>query len=165
MLNRTWIALVLRLILATGGIYATAALPAQYGPLDSYSAYYEMMLGNFSILFSILAIGLMIHADPKWQFTAGMLVILACFDKFEQPVMHYTAAALFFIGATVAMWNDDRVEYFGKLSLMFYPTIFLDMLIFEAIQIWFICTYHLIYVIKIMKIKWQRDKIRFRFGD
>ena len=61
--------------------------------------------------------------------------------------------------STYAMWNDKRVDGFGKLSLMFYLLFFVDLLVFEMVQVLLICTFHLIYVIRMFNVKVEKKII------
>ena len=58
------------------------------------------------------------------------------------------------------MWNDKRVSGFGKLSLSLYPIIFFSLMIFELVQVLIICTFHLIYIIRLLNTKVEKKLIQ-----
>ena len=88
------------------------------------------------------------------------MVILALFNMHEFPFIHYSAAVGFFISSTYAMWNDKRVSGFGRASVSFYFLLLFDLIWFEMIQISLVCIFHLIYTVKMMKLKQEKKKIK-----
>jgi len=148
-----------RLILVILGIVSIIALPIVYGWMGSYSKYYSEIPVFFTIVFSTLSIGLYIHSNNEWKVPAISLILLSVFDMYRFPLVHYSSAIVFFIMSTYAMWNDKRVDGFGKLSLMFYLLFFVDLLVFEMVQVLLICTFHLIYVIRMFNAKVEKKII------
>mgnify|MGYP001191167695 FL=1 len=145
-----------RLILVIMGIVSVIALPLVFGCEGSYSQYYKNIPVLFTIIFSTLSVGLFIHSNGEWRLPAIFLIILSVCDMYRFPVIHYGAAILFFTLSTYAMWNDKRVSGFGKISLVLYFLFFIDLLIFELVQVLIICIFHLIYVIKMFNIKLEK---------
>jgi len=145
--------LLIRLVLSASGIFSMFMLPIIFGSMDSYSSYYICSPILFTSLFSILAVGLYIHSNIQWRYPAILLIILSIFNMHDAPLLHYGAAILFFISSTYSMWNDKRVGGFGKISAILYGLFFIDLLIFELIQVIIICSFHLIYIFKMIKIK------------
>lgn len=142
-----------RLVLSVSGVCSMFLFPMLFGRLDSYSSYYSYSPILFTSLFSILAIGLYIHSNIQWRYPAALLILLSIFNMYDYPIIHYTSAILFFISSTYSMWNDKRVGGFGKVSLLLYPMFFIDLLVFEMFQVAVMCTFHLLYIIKIIKLK------------
>ena len=149
-----------RLILVILGILSIIVLPIIYGWEGSYSQYYQYIPLGFTTIFSILSIGLYIHSNNEWKISAMALICLSIFDMYRFPLLHYSCAIFFFIFATFAMWNDKRVSGFGKLSLSLYPLIFFSLMIFELIQVLIICSFHLIYVIRLLNTKIEKKIIQ-----
>lgn len=145
--------LFIRLVLSVLGLFSIVLFPILFGVLDSYSSYYKFSPILFTSLFSTLAIGLFIHSNVEWKYPAIMLILLSVFNMYDHPLIHYSAAILFFISSTYSMWNDKRVSGFGKVSILLYPVFFMDLLIFEMFQIFLICMFHLMYILRIIKIK------------
>ena len=145
--------LITRLILSAGGIFAMFIFPSLFGRLDSYSSYYQHSPILFTLVFSILAVGLYIHSNIEWRYPAVLLIILSTFNMHDFPGLHYSSAILFFLSSTYSMWNDKRVSGFGKLSALLYTLFFIDLLVFEAAQVILICIFHLIYIFKVITIK------------
>ena len=79
--------------------------------------------------------------------------MLALFNMHDFPFIHHSSAVIFFLSATYAMWNDKRVGGFGRVSLCIYPLFLIDLLWFEMIQVLLICSFHLVYTIKLFMIK------------
>ena len=145
-----------RLILVILGIVSILLLPIVFGWEESYSQYYKYMPIGFTTIFSTLSIGLFIHSNGEWRLPAIFLILLSVFDMYKFPIIHYGSAIFFFCLSTYAMWNDKRVGGFGKLSLLLYFIFFFDLLIFELVQVIIICTFHLIYVIKMFNVKIEK---------
>ena len=148
-----------RLILVILGIVSIILLPIVFGWEESYSQYYKYMPVGFTAIFSTLSIGLYIHSNNEWKISAMALICLSIFDMYRFPVIHYSSAVFFFIFATYAMWNDKRVGGFGKLSLALYPLFFINLLIFEMVEVLLICFFHLIYIVKIFNTKVEKTII------
>lgn len=142
-----------RLVLSVSGVCSMFLFPMLFGRLDSYSSYYSCSPILFTSLFSTLAIGLYIHSNIQWRYPAILLILLSIFNMHDYPIIHYASAILFFISSTYSMWNDKRVSGFGKASLCLYPIFFIDLLVFEMFQVVVMCAFHLLYIIKIIKIK------------
>lgn len=142
-----------RLVLSVLGLFSIVLFPILFGVLDSYSSYYKFSPILFTSLFSTLAIGLFIHSNVEWKYPAIMLILLSIFNMYDHPLIHYSSAILFFISSTYSMWNDKRVNGFGKVSILLYPVFFMDLLIFEMFQIFLICMFHLMYIIRIIRLK------------
>ena len=138
-----------RLTLVILGILSIILLPIIYGWEESYSQYYQYSPLGFTIIFSILSVGLYVHTNNEWKISAMALICLAVFDMYRFPILHYSCAIFFFIFATFSMWNDKRVNGFGKLSLTLYPIIFFNLMVFEIIQVFLICSFHLLYVVRV----------------
>lgn len=152
-----------RLILSFIGVIFAAAMPLLWGYKESYSRYYANNEVIFVGMLALLAGGLFLHKNKEWALPSQSLLTLAIFNMFDFPILHYSAAIIFFISATYAMWNDKRVSYFGRISLMFYPIFVFDLLWFELIQILVICVFHIINIIKMFRLKIDRkilDSIR-----
>jgi hypothetical protein len=149
-----------RLILVIMGIVSVIALPLVFGCKGSYSKYYEDIPVIFTTIFSILSVGLFIHSNGEWRLPAIFLILLSVFDMYRFPIVHYGAAIFFFCLSTYAMWNDKRVGGFGKFSLFLYPLFFIDLLIFELLQVLLICIFHLIYVGKMFNVKVEKNIIK-----
>ncbi len=141
------------------GIVSIILLPIVFGWEESYSQYYKYMPIGFTAIFSTLSIGLYIHTNNEWKISALALICLSIFDMYRFPVIHYSSAVFFFIFATYAMWNDKRVSGFGKFSLAIYPIFFINLLIFEMLEVLIICTFHLIYVLKMFNVKEEKKII------
>jgi len=138
-----------RLTLVILGILSIILLPIIYGWEESYSQYYQYNPLGFTMIFSILSVGLYVHSNNEWKISAMALICLSIFDMYEFSILHYSCAVFFFIFATFAMWNDKRVNGFGKLSLTLYPIIFFNLMVFEIIQVLLICSFHLLYVVRV----------------
>ena len=145
-----------RLILIILGILSIFALPLVFGCRGSYSKYYNDIPHLFTLIFSTLSVGLYIHSNNEWRLPAIFLILLSVFDMYRFPIIHYGSAIFFFCLSTYAMWNDKRVGGFGKLSLFLYPIFFFDPLLFEMVQVLIICTFHLIYVVKMFNVKIEK---------
>ena len=149
-----------RLTLVILGILSIILLPIIYGWEGSYSQYYQYIPIGFTMIFSTLSVGLYVHSNNEWKISAMALICLSIFDMYRFPFLHYSCAIFFFIFATFAMWNDKGVSGFGKLSLSLYPLIFFSLMIFELVQVLIICTFHLIYVIRLLNTKIEKKLIQ-----
>ena len=149
-----------RLILVILGILSIILLPIIYGWEGSYSQYYQYIPLGFTTIFSTLSVGLYIHSNNEWKISAMALICLAIFDMYQFPIIHYGCAIFFFIFSTFAMWNDKRVGGFGKISLALYPTIFFNLMVFEIIEVLLICSFHLIYIIRLLNTKMEKKLIQ-----
>lgn len=149
----SYLTLVMRFILTFIGLVSMIVYPFYFGWEGSYSTYYSYSPLLFTILFSTLAIGLLIHSNKEWRIPAISLIILSVFNMYDYPVLHYGSAIVFFIMSTYAMWNDKRVSGFGKISLIGYPIIFTSLMDFEVFQIALLLLFHFIYIIKLFILK------------
>ncbi len=149
-----------RLILVILGILSIILLPIIYGWEGSYSQYYQYIPLGFTTIFSTLSVGLYVHSNNEWKISAMSLICLSIFDMYNFPLLHYSCAIFFFIFSTFAMWNDKRVSGFGKLSLALYPTIFFSLMIFELLEVLIICSFHLIYIVRLLNTKIEKKIIQ-----
>ncbi len=149
-----------RFILSSLGILFMIGLPVVFGYKESYSRYYIECSLLYIAVFNILAIGLFIHKNREWTYPSFFLVTLALFNMHEFPFIHYSAAVGFFITSTYAMWNDKRVSGFGRSSLFAYPLLLFDLIWFVGIQVSLVCSFHLVYILKMMKHKKDKKKIK-----
>ena len=140
-------------MLSLGGLISMFGLPLYYGWEESYSRYYTHSPIVFTLIFNTLAIGLLIHRNNEWKYPSFFLIILALFNMHDFPLLHYSSAILFFLTTTYAMWNDKRVPWFGRLSLMGYFLFFIGLMYFEVYQVLLMCLFHLIYTYKLFKVK------------
>ncbi len=149
----SYLTLFVRLILTLTGLITVIAYPVYFGWEESYSRYYSYSPLMFTILFSTLAIGLLIHSNKEWRFPAIFLIVLSVFNMYDYPILHYGSAIFFFITSTYAMWNDKRVNGFGKISLIGYILICMGLMAFEVFQILILLLFHLIYILKLFILK------------
>ena len=149
----------IRLILSLIGLFFALGMPIFCGYEESYSRYYEAYPYIFGITLLILSGGLFLHRNTEWKIPAQSLMIVALFNMYDFPVIHYSAAIVFFVGATYAMWNDKRVSYFGRISLFFYLLFVLDLIWFELVQIILICLFHIIYIFRMYRVHFDRNII------
>jgi len=117
----SYINLCTRFVLTLLGLSAMVGLPLYFGWEESYSRYYTHSPFLFTIIFNILAVGLLIHRNHEWKYPSIFLIVLALFNMHDFPFIHYSSAVIFFFSATYAMWNDKRVGNFGRISLCAYP--------------------------------------------
>lgn len=155
----TYTNLIIRLILSTLGIIFIIGLPLIFGYKESYSRYYDDSPLIFTTVFSILAIGLFFHRNKEWTYSSIFLIILALFNMYDFPIVHYISAAAFFFTSTYAMWNDKRVKWFGRVSAISYIFFILNLFWFEMIQVLLICIFHLIYIIRMFNLKVQKIRL------
>ena len=149
----SYLNLFTRFMLSLGGLISMFGLPLYYGWEESYSRYYAHSPIVFTLIFNTLAIGLLIHRNNEWKYPSFFLIILALFNMHDFPLLHYSSAILFFLTTTYAMWNDKRVPWFGRLSLMGYFLFFMGLMYFEVYQVLLMCLFHLIYTYKLFKVK------------
>lgn len=152
-MKRLW----LRFALCAYALLYTICLPLLLGIENSYSDYHNLIPIVFPIITIGVSLGLWLHRNHKWKLPAFLLVIIACFNNNDWGFIHNTAAILFFILSTYNMIGDKRFRFFGILSLIAYPLLFLkseeSLFIFEAVQIPILSTYHLARVIYLLKLK------------
>ena len=156
----SYLTLCTRFILSLLGLITVFIYPLSFGWEGSYSRYYSFSPLLFTILFSSLAIGLLVHSNKEWRLPAIFLIILSVFNMYDYPILHYGSAIFFFTTSTYAMWNDKRVSGFGKLSLSLYPLIFFSLMIFELIEVLIICSFHLIYIVRLLNTKIEKKIIQ-----
>jgi len=142
-----------RFVLTLLGLGAMFGLPAYFGWEESYSRYYTHSPLLFTLIFNILALGLMIHRNQEWKYPSLFLIVLALFNMHDFPFIHYSSAVLFFFTTTYAMWNDKRVAWFGRISLIGYILFFIDLMWFEMFQVFLMCIFHLLYTFKLFFLK------------
>ena len=152
----SYLTLCTRFVLSLVGLITVIAYPLCFGWEGSYSRYYSYSPLLFTILFSTLAIGLLIHSNREWSLPAFSLIILSIFNMFDHPILHYGSAIIFFITSTYAMWNDKRVNNFGKISLLGYPLILFGLMTFEIFQIVILSLFHLLYILKLFILKLKK---------
>jgi hypothetical protein len=148
-----------RFLLILLGMVCMIGLPLMFGLKESYSRYYTDSPLLFTTVFNILAMGLLIHRNKEWTYPSIFLILLALFNMHDFSFIHYSSAVVFFFSSTYAMWNDKRVGGFGRISLCTYPLFFVDLLWFEMVQVLLICIFHLVYTIKLLKIKIEKEII------
>jgi hypothetical protein len=132
------------------------ALPIMFGYKESYSRYYTDCPLLFTSVFNVLAMGLLIHRNKEWTYPSIFLITLALFNMHDFAFIHYTSAIAFFFSSTYAMWNDKRVPWFGRASLIFYSLWFFDLMIFEMVEVILICIFHLVYTFKMFDLKTEK---------
>jgi len=152
-MKRLW----LRFALCAYALLYTICLPLLLGIENSYSDYHNLIPIVFPIITIGVSLGLWLHRNHKWKLPAFLLVIIACFNNSDWGFIHNTAAILFFILSTYNMIGDKRFRFFGIISLIAYPLLFLkseeSLFIFEAVQIPILSTYHLFRVIYLLNLK------------
>ena len=141
-------ALLLRLLLSLCGIGFAVGFPIAYGLKESYSQYFEVDPVIFCCTLVLLSVGLFMHKNPRWLVPACSLMLVAAFDMFSMPIIHYTAAFIFFIFSSVAMYDDKRIGGFGRTSFALYPLLIFDLIYFEFVQVILLCLFHIFYIIK-----------------
>ena len=141
-------ALLIRLLLSLGGVAFAIGFPLVYGYKQSYSRYFEDDSLVFCSVLFLLAVGLFMHKNKKWTIPSGSLMLVASFDMFSMPIVHYSAAFVFFLFSSLAMLGDKRINGFGKVSFLLYPLLFWDLIFFELFQVLIICLFHIVYIIK-----------------
>ena len=142
------VALLLRLLLSLTGLGFAIGFPLIYGYKESYSRYFEDNALFFCATLFLLSLGLFMHRNKKWGIPAGSLMLVAAFDMYSMPFIHYLAAGIFFVFSSLAMLGDKRIGGFGKASFLLYPLLFWDLIFFEFCQVGIICLFHIIYIIK-----------------
>ena len=150
-------ALLLRMILSLCGIGFALGFPFKYGYRESYSQYFETDPITFCLVLFMLSAGLFLHKNNKWIIPAVSLVLVAAFDMFSMPLIHYTAALIFFVFSSIAMYEDKRIGGFGKLSFICYPLLVCDLIWFESVQIILICLFHIFYIIKTFSLMMRKN--------
>lgn len=152
----SYLTLCTRFILSLLGLITVFIYPLSFGWEGSYSRYYSFSPLLFTILFSSLAIGLLVHSNKEWRLPAIFLIILSVFNMYDYPILHYGSAIFFFTTSTYAMWNDKRVSNFGKISLLGYPLIMFGLMTFEIFQIVILSLFHLLYILKLFILKLKK---------
>jgi hypothetical protein len=152
----SYLTLCTRFILSLVGLVTVIIYPLCFGWEGSYSRYYSFSPSLFTILFTTLAIGLLVHSNKEWRLPAIFLIILSIFNMYDYPILHYSSAIFFFITSTYSMWNDKRVSNFGKISLLGYPLIMFGLMTFEIFQIVILSLFHLLYILKLFILKLKK---------
>jgi len=75
----SYINLCTRFVLTLLGLSAMVGLPLYFGWEESYSRYYTHSPFLFTIIFNILAVGLLIHRNHEWKYPSIFLILLAIF--------------------------------------------------------------------------------------
>ena len=138
-------------------IYAMAyaiGLPIIFGIQDSYSSYHGNSPDWFTIATIIVTTGLWLHRSREWEIPAGALIAVSLFNMFDWPIIHFTAAIIFFVSATAIMMRDKRYGLYGIISLMFYPILMTQggLFWFEATQIILVAAYHMRRVLHLIEL-------------
>jgi hypothetical protein len=132
-------------------------LPLFLGIEDSYSDYHVVEPVLFPLATIGVSFGLWMHKEIQWKISAVLLIIIALFNVADWPVIHNTAAILFFINSTYIMVKDKRFKIFGILSLLIYPLLLINsnyyLFLFEVFQIPILASYHFYRVLYLMKLK------------
>ena len=131
--------------------------PLMHGVELSYSSYYAIAPTGFALTTLLVSLGLWLHRSKEWEMPAMALMVVAAFNCFTWPMIHNTAAMVFFISSTWIMMQDKRYGYWGRMSLMWYALLLITkdggLFWFEVIQIQLIATYHMRRVVHLIKLK------------
>ena len=114
--SRLW----LRLILCCYAIVYGIGWPLIHGMELSYSSYYAIAPTGFALTTFLVSLGLWLHRSKEWEMPALALMVVAAFNCYTWPMIHNTAAMVFFIASTWIMMRDRRYGYWGRMSLMWY---------------------------------------------
>ena len=152
-MNKLW----LRFALCVYALLYAVLLPLFLGIEDSYSDYHVVEPVLFPLATIGVSFGLWMHKEIQWKISAVLLIIIALFNVADWPVIHNTAAILFFINSTYIMVKDKRFKIFGILSLLIYPLLLINsnyyLFLFEVFQIPILALYHFYRVLYLMKLK------------
>ena len=152
-MNKLW----LRFALCVYALLYAVLLPLFLGIEDSYSDYHVVEPVLFPLATIGVSFGLWMHKEIQWKISAVLLIIIALFNVADWPVIHNTAAILFFINSTYIMVKDKRFKIFGILSIFAYPILLVNysfyLFLFELIQIPILASYHIYRVIYLIKLK------------
>ena len=152
-MNKLW----LRLALCVYALMYTVMLPLILGIENSYSDYHEIKPFVFPIITIAVSSGLWLHKKIEWKVAASFLIIVACFNHVNWPIIHNSAAIIFFIISTFIMIMDKRFSIFGILSAISYALLFINidqnLFLFEVVQIPLISMYHASRVIYLIRLK------------
>lgn len=148
--SKLWI----RLGLCCYAIIYGIALPVLFGQQLSYSSYHANAPEWFPIATFLVSLGLWLHRSREWELPGLALMVVAAFNCFTWPMIHNTAAMVFFISSTWIMIRDKRYGMWGRMSLMWYAVLLMTedagLFWFEVIQIQLIATYHMRRVIHLI---------------
>ena len=126
--------------------------------LTSLSEYFYTPLGPFFICVLSL-VSYLLFTLPKWIPSAILLFIVLMFPNRDYPLIHNSAAILFFISAALAILFDKKHVWMGWMMILFSPIVLFDLFVVEFIMIMIISSYHLTILSNIKKILKRRDKI------
>ncbi len=151
------VALLVRMILSFSGLIFSILFPIIYGYKQSYSQYYLDSPIFLTATLVALAIGLFMHKNTKWLIPSFTLLLVASFNMYEFPIIHYTAAFFFFLGSSYAMLNDKRISGFGRVSFALYTLFICDLIVFEFFQIVMLSCFHIVYAIKTYNLMKEKN--------
>jgi len=144
-----------RLTISSYGLLFTFLMPFLYGIEDSYSMYHLHNPLLLKVSLAILGIGLWLHKNDRWTVPAIALVCVGIFDV-SYPMTHNISAFLFFLSSSYIIFTDERISRLGYYSLLIYPLLLIPqqgLFWFEFFQTIIISIYHILYAIKILKLK------------
>lgn len=152
-MSKLWV----RLILCVYAMLYGIALPMIFGIQLSYSSYYSNTPTGFALATFLVSLGLWLHRSKEWELPAMALMVVAAFNCYSWPMVHNTAAMIFFIASTWIMIRDKRYGWWGRASIMWYALLLITkdggLFWFEVIQIQLIATYHMRRVVHLIKLK------------
>ena len=142
------------------GVTWTIGLPIIFGFKKSYSEYHADSPFLFSVIFCVLAVGMLTHRDKRWVFPSIFLIFVTLLNMHDFPFAHHASAVVFFLSSTYVMWNDKQAIGFGGVSLCTYLLFLISAFWFEMIQILLICFFHLVYNFGLFKSLQKRQDTR-----